>query len=279
MLCWFGVGKALPSMSAPQAPAPAPPREVVDDGASTASIDLSELFNPSALTRLLKQLNATIDAQRDQIVVLEEESIANAAFREMWAEDRAEFRAALARREEENNTRLNEAIGAAAASVASLRKRYDEERAFRRICHFVAHRTEIVCRRGFEAWSAEVRRQRLGEQRRAVLLQMVHMNEKRFQIFGLRRWVEQTGRARDAAMLHTGANALVDALYVKRQVRRSFRHWVEMVLVEQISDAFGGVHIASNPGQEKGDSTSLQRGCSRSDIRGKASTLSVRPER
>ena len=167
MLCWFGVGKALPSMSAPQAPAPAPPREVVDDGASTASIDLSELFNPSALTRLLKQLNATIDAQRDQIVVLEEESIANAAFREMWAEDRAEFRAALARREEENNTRLNEAIGAAAASVASLRKRYDEERAFRRICHFVAHRTEIVCRRGFEAWSAEVRRQRLGEKRRA----------------------------------------------------------------------------------------------------------------
>ena len=116
-----------------EAPAPAPRgRSAPDDAScaskSQASIDLSELFNPSALTRLLRQLNDQIDGQRDQIVLLEEQSIANAAFREMWAQDRAEFRAALAVATEENNKKINEAIGAAATSVSDLRKTYNDHR-------------------------------------------------------------------------------------------------------------------------------------------------------
>ncbi|KAH8088843.1 hypothetical protein JL720_6809 [Aureococcus anophagefferens] len=65
------------------------------------------------------------------------------------------------------------------------------------------------------------------------------------------RWREQTARARDAATMHNGANALIDALYVKRAVRRSFRHWVECVLLEQISDAFGGVEIVTSAHHEQ----------------------------
>ncbi|KAH8088842.1 hypothetical protein JL720_6808 [Aureococcus anophagefferens] len=95
-------------------PGVVPPDDASCASKSQASIDLSELFNPSALTRLLRQLNDQIDGQRDQIVFLEEQSIANAAFREMWAQDRAEFRAALAVATEENNKKINEAIGAAA---------------------------------------------------------------------------------------------------------------------------------------------------------------------
>ncbi|KAH8073071.1 hypothetical protein JL721_3047 [Aureococcus anophagefferens] len=77
------------------------------------------------------------------------------------------------------------------------------------------------------------------------------MNEKRHQTFGMTRWREQTARARDAATMHNGANALIDALYVKRAVRRSFRHWVECVLLEQISDAFGGVEIVTSAHHEQ----------------------------
>jgi hypothetical protein len=239
-----------------EAPAPAPRgRSAPDDAScaskSQASIDLSELFNPSALTRLLKQLNDQIDGQRDQIVLLEEQSIANAAFREMWAQDRAEFRAALAVATEENNKKINEAIGAAAKSVSDLRKTYNEERAFRRICHFAAHRTEIMQREKWETWARACREMRLWDKRRAVLIRMGNMNEKRHQTFGMTRWKEQTARARDAATMHNGANALIDALYVKRAVRRSFRHWVECVLLEQISDAFGGVEIVTSAHHEQ----------------------------
>jgi len=239
-----------------EAPAPAPRgRSAPDDAScaskSQASIDLSELFNPSALTRLLRQLNDQIDGQRDQIVLLEEQSIANAAFREMWAQDRAEFRAALAVATEENNKKINEAIGAAAKSVSDLRKTYNEERAFRRICHFAAHRTEIMQREKWETWARACREMRLWDKRRAVLIRMGNMNEKRHQTFGMTRWKEQTARARDAATMHNGANALIDALYVKRAVRRSFRHWVECVLLEQISDAFGGVEIVTSAHHEQ----------------------------
>ncbi|KAH8069675.1 hypothetical protein JL720_11981 [Aureococcus anophagefferens] len=232
----------------------APGSQCPDDASCVqvaASIDLSELFNPSALTRLLRQLNDQIDGQRDQIVFLEEQSIANAAFREMWAQDRAEFRAALAVATEENNKKINEAIGAAAASVSDLRKTYNEERAFRRICHFAAHRTEIMQREKWETWARACREMRLWDKRRAVLIRMGNMNEKRHQTFGMTRWREQTARARDAATMHNGANALIDALYVKRAVRRSFRHWVECVLLEQISDAFGGVEIVTSAHHEQ----------------------------
>ncbi|KAH8053306.1 hypothetical protein JL722_9529 [Aureococcus anophagefferens] len=213
-----------------EAPAPAPRgRSAPDDAScaskSQASIDLSELFNPSALTRLLRQLNDQIDGQRDQIVFLEEQSIANAAFREMWAQDRAEFRAASP-------------------------KTYNES-AFRRICHFAAHRTEIMQREKWETWARACREMRLWDKRRAVLIRMGNMNEKRHQTFGMTRWREQTARARDAATMHNGANALIDALYVKRAVRRSFRHWVECVLLEQISDAFGGVEIVTSAHHEQ----------------------------
>ena len=111
--------------------------------------------------------------------------------------------------------------------------------------------TRLTCALVCQNWARACREMRLWDKRRAVLIRMGNMNEKRHQTFGMTRWKEQTARARDAATMHNGANALIDALYVKRAVRRSFRHWVECVLLEQISDAFGGVEIVTSAHHEQ----------------------------
>ncbi|KAH8045744.1 hypothetical protein JL720_16586 [Aureococcus anophagefferens] len=233
-----------------EAPAPRPGSQCPDDAScaskSQASIDLSELFNPSALTRL-RQLNDQIDGQRDQIVFLEEQSIANAAFREMGPGPRRVPRG-LAVATEENNKKINEAI---AGGRIRLRPEEDDNEE-RSGASATSRRTARRSCSGRSGRPGPAPAARCGSGTSgAALIRMGNMNEKRHQTFGMTRWREQTARARDAATMHNGANALIDALYVKRAVRRSFRHWVECVLLEQISDAFGGVEIVTSAHHEQ----------------------------
>ena len=133
-------------------PDDSPPDDASAAGGSVAAgsiggtVDLSDLFNASALTNLFSGLQHQLRHQQNRIAQLEAAQLEHAAEKEIFEIQQAEFRAEMARKSEAFDKKVKEAMRNAGGDVAILRREFNSEKGFRRL--LIARRGNLRSTRG-----------------------------------------------------------------------------------------------------------------------------------
>ena len=149
---------------------------------------MSELFNASALTNLFSGLQQQIRHQQHRIAQLEALQLEHAAEKEVFEVQQAEFRAEMARKSEAFDKKVKEAMRNAGGDVAILRREFNREKGFRRLCSYVQGREGRLVKSCVEKWRSNASTMTLWAKKRRFLNRLGELGENKGKIACWNAW-------------------------------------------------------------------------------------------
>ena len=209
-------------------------------------LDLSELFNASALTNLFQGLQHQLKHQQARLASLEVSNatleaarLEHVAEREIWEVQQAELSAQMERDKRMMDRRVRQAVRESLGGLHSLQTEINREKGMKRLCAYVSDKEMAIVGRYYNSWKHNANQMTVWLKKKRILMRLSNIGEKEGLVLAWTCWLEKHKVAKHDEGMKVGFERLIEVCYERQVKKKAFHQMLEVMLHSELCEAVG----------------------------------------